>query len=74
MQTVTSEIKGMSTDELESYIDYRYEAGAPQDELDALEITYAKRVTEEDLNITEDEPNMSEEIGLNRWQPGTWID
>ncbi len=65
MQTVTSEIKGMSTDELESYIDYRYEAGAPQDELDALEITYAKRVTEEDLNITEDEPNMSEEIGLN---------
>ena len=67
MQTVTSEITGMNTEELESYIDYRYEAGAPQEELDALEIEYSKRVSEEDLKMTEDEPNMREayEMGVD---------
>ncbi len=61
MQTFTSEIKRMSTDELESYIDYRYEAGAPQEELDALEMAYAERVSEEELNMTEEDPNMQED-------------
>ena len=63
--TANAEMTKLSTEELEKYIDARYEAGAPQDELDALEMAYAERVSEEDLNITEDEPNMSEEIGLN---------
>ena len=67
MQTVTFEITAMSTDELESYIDYRYEAGAPQDELDVLEIEYSKRVSEDDLSMTEDEPDMREahEMGVD---------
>jgi len=71
MQTVTQEIEGMSTVELESYIDYRYEAGAPQEELDDLEIEYAKRVSEDDLNMTEDEPDMREAhdmgVDLEEW-------
>jgi hypothetical protein len=71
METVTSDIAGMNTDELESYIDYRYEAGAPQKELDLLEIEYSKRVSEDDLNMTEDEPDMREAydmgVDLEEW-------
>jgi hypothetical protein len=67
MPTVSLEITNMSTVELEEYIDSRYEAGAPQDELDALETQYATRVSEDDLNMTEDEPNMREahEMGVD---------
>ena len=53
MQTVDSNIQELSTQALEKYIDSRYEAGAPQDELDALEVEYSKRVSEEDLNMRE---------------------
>ena len=51
----------MGTNELEAYIDSRYEAGAPQEELEALEVAYAERVSEEDLNMTEEDPNMQED-------------
>jgi len=61
MRTVETEITKMSTNELEAYIDLRYEAGAPQEELEALEMTYADRVSEEDLNMTEEDPNMRED-------------
>ena len=61
--TVNTEMTQLSTEELEKYIDSRYETEAPQAELEALETEYAQRVSEDDLNMTEDEPNMSEEIG-----------
>ena len=59
MQTLKAEITKLGTGDLEAYIDLRYESGAPQGELDALETAFAERVSE-DENITEDEPNMSE--------------
>ena len=43
-------------DELESYIESRYEAGAPQSELDELETLHAPLVTDEDQQMTEDWP------------------
>jgi len=60
-------ITKMSTDELEQYIDSRYEAGAPQEELDVLEVEYSNRVSDDDLNMTEDEPDMREahEMGVD---------
>ena len=61
MRTVETEITKMSTEELEAYIDSRYEAGAPQDELEALEMAYANRVSEDDLNMTEEDQNMQED-------------
>ena len=61
MHTVEAEITKMGTNELEAYIDSRYEAGAPQEELDALEVAYAQRVSEDDLNMTEEDPNMRED-------------
>ena len=71
MPTVSLEITNMSTVELENYIDSRYEAGAPQDELDALETAFAERVSEEDLNMTEEDPNISEAhdmgVDLEEW-------
>jgi hypothetical protein len=51
----------MTTDELEAYIDARYEAGAPQYELEALEMAYADRVSEDDLTMTEEDPKMQED-------------
>ena len=63
--TANAEMTKLSTKELEKYIDSRYEAEAHQAELDALETEYAQRVSEDDLAMTEDEPNMSEEIGPN---------
>ncbi len=69
--TANAEIIQLSTEELEEHIDSRYEAGAPQDELDALEIEYSTRVSEDDLNMTEDEPAMSEAydmgVDLEEW-------
>ena len=64
MLTIELDITNMSTDELEKYIDSRYEAGAPQDELDVLETEYSNRVSEDDLNMTEDEPNMREALDM----------
>ena len=61
MHTVEAEITKMDTNELETYIDSRYEAGAPQEELEALEVAYAQRVSEDDLNMTEEDPNMRED-------------
>ena len=61
METVSLNITKLSTDDLEAYIDARYEVWAPQDELDALEVEYAKRVSEDDLNMTEEDPNMQED-------------
>ncbi len=46
------EPKNMSTDELEKYIEERYTTKAPQNELDKLETEYARRVIEDDLNMT----------------------
>lgn len=61
--TANAEMDKLSTEELEKYIDSRYEAKAPQVELNVLETEYSKRVSEDDLNMTEEEPDMSEEIG-----------
>ncbi len=61
MQTLYPEIIQLSTEELEQYIDAKYEADAPQDELDALETAYSTRVSEDDLSMTEEEPNMRED-------------
>ena len=61
MHTVEAEITKMGTNELEAYIDLRYEAGASQEELEGLEVAYAQRVSEDDLNMTEEDPNMRED-------------
>jgi len=70
MQSI-AEIISLNTVDLEEYIDSRYEASAPQAELDALETEYAQRVSEDDLNMTEDEPQMSEAydmgVDLEEW-------
>ncbi len=69
--TANAEMTQLSTEELEKHIDSRYEAGVPQAELDALETEYAQRVSEDDLNMTEDEPQMSEAydmgVDLEEW-------
>ncbi len=61
MRTLETEITKMATDELEAHIDSRYEALAPQEELDALEVAYADRVSEDELNMSEEDPNMKED-------------
>ena len=70
MQPLKAETLEMSTRKLEAYIDSRYEAGAKQGELDALETAFAGRVSE-DENTTEDEPNMAEAwdmgVDLEEW-------
>ena len=65
MQTTTKiqEMTQLSTEQLEQYIDSRYEANAPQRELNALETAYSERVSEDDLNMTEEEPAMREDTG-----------
>lgn len=59
------------TEELEAYIDSRYEAGTLQAELDALETAFAERVSEDEPNMTEEEPNMAEAhdmgVDLEEW-------
>jgi hypothetical protein len=47
------QVRGMTTNDLEKHIDARYAAGAPQDELDALETIYDTRVTEEEVGVGE---------------------
>ena len=61
------DISKLSTIELEDYIDARYEAGAAQDELDVLETIYSFRVSEDDLNMSEDDPDIREahEMGID---------
>ncbi len=61
MHTINQEITKRGTQELEAYIDTRYEAGAPQAELEALETAFAERVSEDELNMTEEDPNMMED-------------
>ena len=65
MQTTanTAEITKLSIEELEKHIDSRYEANAPQRELNALETAYSERISEDDLNMTEEEPAMREDTG-----------
>ena len=60
-EVVRNEVKGISTAELEKFIDSRYEAGAPQEELDLLETLFDERVSEDDQSVTEEEQNISEE-------------
>lgn len=60
-EVVRNEVKGISTAELEKFIDSRYEAGAPQGELDLLETLFDERVSEDDQSVTEEEQNISEE-------------
>jgi len=70
MQPLKVEITKLGTEDLEAYIDTRYESGAQQEELDALETTFAERVSE-DENTTEEEPNMAEAwdngVDLEEW-------
>ena len=71
MQPLKAEIAQMGTEELEAYVDSRYEAGAPQAELEALETAFAGRVSEDEINMTEEEPNMAEAwdmgVDLEEW-------
>ena len=71
MQTLKAEITILGTEDLESYIDSRYEAGVPQGELEALETAFAERVSEDELAMTEDEPAMAEAwdmgVDLEEW-------
>lgn len=60
-EVVRNEVKEISTAELEKFIDSRYEAGAPQEELDLLETLFDERVSEDDQSVTEEEQNISEE-------------
>ena len=53
----------MPTLELEMFIESRYEAGAAQAELDFWETIFSTRVTEENPQMGEEDPSMSEEIG-----------
>ena len=46
MEKPPEQINGLGTNELEAYIDSRYEAGAPQDELESLETAFAGRVSD----------------------------
>jgi len=65
MRTVEKEAMKLSTNDLEAYLDLRYESGAPQAELEALETAFAGRVSEDDLQMTEAEIDLSEETGFN---------
>lgn len=71
MQTLKAEITKLGTEVLEAYIDSRYEAGAPQAELEVLETAFAERVSEDEINMTEEEPNMAEAwdmgVDLEEW-------
>lgn len=58
------DLKNMSIEDLEKLIEKRYYERAPQKELDRLETEYARRISEDDLNLTEDDPDMSEGISL----------
>ena len=60
------------TDELEKHILMRYEHGAPQEELDRLETLFAGRVTDDDIHMGEEDPQMSEEI-LNGASLEEWL-
>jgi hypothetical protein len=64
-------IKSLNTNELEVFIDTCYEVHVPQEQLELLETLYADRVSEEDLNMTEDEPNVAEAwdmgVDLEEW-------
>ena len=60
-EVVRNEAKEISTAELEEFVDSRYEAGAPQEELDLLETLFDERVSEDDQGVTEEEQNISEE-------------
>ena len=66
--TITPELQKtisiLSTDDLEKLIDKRYEIGASQEELNFLETEFAGRVSEEDLDITEEELGISEGISV----------
>ncbi|MBU1864435.1 MAG: hypothetical protein KKH94_12310 [Candidatus Omnitrophica bacterium] len=61
-QTI-QQIKTLRAEELEEYIESRYEARAPQAELDALETIFAGHVSEDDLTLSEEEVDMREAIG-----------
>lgn len=54
-------IRAFPTDQLESFISSRYEAGATQEELDFLETIWDERVSEDVLAMTEAEVDMSED-------------
>ena len=73
---VVNNPKSLSTEELETYIESRYEANAPQEELDRLETIYDGRVTEHELDMSEDHVNMTEEeLGMSETScEGTDID
>jgi hypothetical protein len=60
-EVVRNKVKEISTAGLEKFIDSRYEAGAPQEELDLLETLFDERVSEDDQSVTEEEQNISEE-------------
>ena len=64
------------TNKLEEYVDLRYEQQAAQKELEDLETLYAHFVTEDEPNMTEDDPNEREAIGpgaeLEEWLAHVW--
>jgi len=63
MPYINFDFEQISTLELEILIDGRYQAGASQAELDFWETIFSTRVTEENPQMGEEDPSMSEEIG-----------
>lgn len=62
---VEKQVRSLDTENLESLMDTRYEAGASQKELDFLENIYAERVSEEELNMSEDNEQSEKELEGN---------
>ena len=54
----------LTTEELSNYIDKRYEEGATQEELNKLETSFARRISEEETGVTEEELDIDEGISL----------
>ena len=62
MVEIKKTIRNLTTDELETFIDSRYEVGATQKELDFLETEWEGRVSEDIQSMTEEELNVGEDI------------
>ncbi|MFA5217176.1 hypothetical protein [Sulfuricurvum sp.] len=60
-EDIENSLNELDTNTLETFINERYEAGATQDELDLLEEIFAKRVSEDNLLVTEEDVTMSED-------------
>lgn len=60
---VKKQVEELNTENLEELIEKRYEVGASQQELDMLEDLYAERISEENIDMVEHEPDLRETLG-----------